>query len=413
VEHRLDHACGGYRHEMKCEVGEVAFHYEEHGSGTPVLVLHGAGVDHREPEACFEPVLDAVPDCRRIYPDLPGMGRTTAPPSVRSADDVLGLLLGFVDDVVGAEPLLLIGHSVGGYYAQAIAETRPRQVAGLALVCPLLPGTRDVPPQQAVVAGPGELGDEGFRGYFVVHTPAMLERHQRYVVPGVALVDPAAMERIGARWELTPRSIEGSYDRPTLLIAGRCDSTVGYAATADLLDHYPRATLAVLDGAGHALPHEQSRPHGGSGPRMARSSARALRCGVAVSAAPRTCRRRPAGLCLPCSGRPTPLAGHCGSLPTVSKERRCSVADVRVLPATADTWASLGAVFGPRAANRDSCWCQRFRRHDAADNRSALHQEIEQSATPVGLVAYQGTDPIGWTRVVPARHCRALPETER
>jgi hypothetical protein len=23
-----------------------------------VLVLHGAGVDHREPEACFEPVFD-------------------------------------------------------------------------------------------------------------------------------------------------------------------------------------------------------------------------------------------------------------------------------------------------------------------------------------------------------------------
>ena len=40
-------------------------------------------------------------------------------------------------------------------------------------------------------------------------------------------------------------------------MAGRQDSVVGYAAAADLLDHYPRATLAVLDGAGHALPHEQ------------------------------------------------------------------------------------------------------------------------------------------------------------
>jgi len=32
---------------------------------------------------------------------------------------------------------------------------------------------------------------------------------------------------------------------------------VGYAAAADLLEHYPRASLAVLDEAGHALPHEQ------------------------------------------------------------------------------------------------------------------------------------------------------------
>jgi pimeloyl-ACP methyl ester carboxylesterase len=35
------------------------------------------------------------------------------------------------------------------------------------------------------------------------------------------------------------------------------DSTVGYAAAADLLDHYLHASLAVVDDAGHALPHEQ------------------------------------------------------------------------------------------------------------------------------------------------------------
>jgi len=40
-------------------------------------------------------------------------------------------------------------------------------------------------------------------------------------------------------------------------VAGRLDSTVGYAAAADLVDRYPRASLAVLDDAGHALPHEQ------------------------------------------------------------------------------------------------------------------------------------------------------------
>jgi pimeloyl-ACP methyl ester carboxylesterase len=35
------------------------------------------------------------------------------------------------------------------------------------------------------------------------------------------------------------------------------DSTVGYAAAADRLDLYPHASLAVIDDAGHALPHEQ------------------------------------------------------------------------------------------------------------------------------------------------------------
>jgi pimeloyl-ACP methyl ester carboxylesterase len=240
---------------VKCRIGDVAVHYVEHGEGAAVLVLHGAGVDHRETEACFEPALGEHGGYRRIYPDLPGMGRTPAPASLRSADDVLDTLLGFSDEVVGTDPALVIGHSAGAYYAQGLAARRPGHVAGLALVCPLLAGVRDVPPHRAVVAS-DDLGDEEFRAYFVVQTPPMLDRYMRFVAPAVPLADQAAMERIGERWELgTPAG--PPYDGPTLVVAGRQDSTVGYAAAVDLLDHYPQATLAVLDGAGHALPHEQ------------------------------------------------------------------------------------------------------------------------------------------------------------
>jgi pimeloyl-ACP methyl ester carboxylesterase len=44
---------------------------------------------------------------------------------------------------------------------------------------------------------------------------------------------------------------------PTLVVAGRQDATVGYAGSWRLVDHDPRATFAVLDRAGHALPIEQ------------------------------------------------------------------------------------------------------------------------------------------------------------
>src|SRR4051794_32138606 len=106
---------------MEIRVGQVVVHYEEHGTGRLVLVLHGAGVDHREAEACFEQVLDGDAGLRRIYPDLPGMGRTNAPDTLRSADDVLDTLLEFANEVTGGTPHLLIGHSAGGYYAQAMA----------------------------------------------------------------------------------------------------------------------------------------------------------------------------------------------------------------------------------------------------------------------------------------------------
>jgi pimeloyl-ACP methyl ester carboxylesterase len=240
---------------MEIQVGEVVVHYVEHGTGRPVLILHGAGVDHREAESCFEPALDGVAGLRRIYPDLPGMGRTVAPESLRSADDVLHTLLEFADEVSGGAAYLLIGHSAGGYYAQAMATGRPARVAGLALVCALLPGLRDIP-EHRMVAGSAGIGDEVFRSYFVIHTPEMLERYERHVAPAAALVDRATMERIGERWALTADHTQ-AYPGPTVLVAGRLDSTVGYAAAVDLLDHYPHASLAVLDGAGHALPHEQ------------------------------------------------------------------------------------------------------------------------------------------------------------
>jgi pimeloyl-ACP methyl ester carboxylesterase len=236
-------------------VGEVAVDYVEHGAGRPVLVLHGAGVDHREAEACFEPVFDGVAGFRRIYPDLPGMGRTVAPDGLRSAEDVLNTLLEFAREVTSRTAHLLIGHSAGAYYAQAMAARVPAQVAGLALVCPLLPGLRNVPGHRAVV-GSGEIGDDDFRSYFVIQSPEMLERYERHVAPAAALVDHAALERFGERWELAPGR-GPAYAGPTLIVAGRLDSTVGYAAAMDLVDHYSHASLAVVDDAGHALPHEQ------------------------------------------------------------------------------------------------------------------------------------------------------------
>lgn len=238
-------------------MGDVPVHYVEHGAGTTVLALHGAGVDHREVMACLDPVFDAGGGYRRVYPDLPGMGRTPAPESIASADDVLDVLLGFIDGVIGDEPLLVAGHSAGGYYAQAIASQRPEQVAGLALLCPLVPGIHDVP-EHEVVAGSDSMGDAVFRDYFTVQTPEMLDRYQRYVEPGGRLADQAALARIGERWELTAASADAArYRCPTLLVTGRQDSTVGYARAWELLADFPHATFAVLDWAGHALPHEQ------------------------------------------------------------------------------------------------------------------------------------------------------------
>jgi pimeloyl-ACP methyl ester carboxylesterase len=256
---------GGAR--VYATVNGEPMHYVEQGRGRPILALHGAGVDHREIMACLEPVFADRRGYRRIYPDLPGMGRTPAPETVDSNDGVVEMLLGLVDAVIGAEPFLVAGQSYGGYLARAIARRRPEQAAGLALLCAVDGGGHDDPrPEHVVLHIAGglapELGPEAtaeFRDYLVVQTPETLRRFEETVVPGAALADESALERIFTRWRLsTPPEQGPPYPNPTLILAGRQDATAGYAGAWRLLEHYPRATFAVLDRAGHALPHEQT-----------------------------------------------------------------------------------------------------------------------------------------------------------
>lgn len=232
--------------------------YVEHGVGVPLVALHGVGVDHREIEAALEAVVPGT-GYRRVYPDLPAMGRSGAD-GLAGNDDVVTALCSFLEQL-DAGPVLLLGHSYGGYLAQGAAARRPDLVRGLALVCPVAEKSGDVPPATVVEQDdmaydelePGQR--EGFDDYFVVRTPATARRYRDHVVPGTTAVDQEAVGRLFEDWAIDLG--DGDFARPTLLVAGRQDSSVGFADTAALLDRYPRATLAVVDGAGHALAHEK------------------------------------------------------------------------------------------------------------------------------------------------------------
>lgn len=244
---------------MDLVVDDLAVHYAEHGTGTPLVALHGAGVDHREIEAAIEAV---VPQrgIRRIYPDLPGMGRTHAAPGLTGNDDVVRLIADFIREAAGG-PALLLGHSYGAYVARGIAARHPELVRGLALLCPIGEQTGEVPPP-SVVRSDADAYDElppdqrpGFDDYFVVRTRQTARRYRDHIAPGVACADEDGLGRIFTNWRIDLPAVR--FDGPMLIMAGRRDSTAGYVSAVELLEQYPRATLAVIDDAGHALPHEQ------------------------------------------------------------------------------------------------------------------------------------------------------------
>ena len=246
-------------------------HYVERGSGVPVLALHGWMPDHRLMLGCLEPVFATRPGYRRLFPDLPGMGASPAGPEAAGSDDILAAVHAFVDDAIGDEPFLLVGESYGGYLARAVVRDRPGQILGLALICPVgileyerraLPPRQVLRPDPDLFAGLDPEVAEGFARMSVVQTPQILDRYLREIQPGVSVADTDAMARIHQRWALTRDPDDPShppFERPALILLGRQDDAVGYADQLRLLPGYPRASLAVLDVAGHNLQLEQ--PH--------------------------------------------------------------------------------------------------------------------------------------------------------
>lgn len=75
-------------------------------------------------------------------------------------------------------------------------------------------------------------------------------------------------------------------------------------------------------------------------------------------------------------------------------------------PLTADRWADLEALFGPRGACA-GCWCMFFRlpraeyeQGKSGANRKAF-KRLVHSGEPCGLLAYVDGAPVGWCAIAP------------
>lgn len=242
--------------------------HTESGTGVPVLAIHGWMPDHRLMRGCLEPLFAHRPGYRRLYPDLPGMGQSSAH-GCDSADDLLAAVEEFIDSHIGSDRFLLIGESYGGYLARALVRSRAAQVAGLALIAPVAeprPQHRTLPELEVLREEPGTLDGlnprlrESFTSLAVVHTPQVLQRFLDEIQPGLDAADQAALARIGQQWLLSDDPDAPGLDPylgPSLTLVGRQDIAVGYQDQWRLLDHYPHMSLAALDVAGHNLQLEQ------------------------------------------------------------------------------------------------------------------------------------------------------------
>jgi pimeloyl-ACP methyl ester carboxylesterase len=255
---------------MQCETEKATIDYEEHGEGQPIVFLHGWTMDRHVEASTYERFFAKRPGWRRIYPDLPGMGRSVAKNGFDSQDDVLDALLAFIDQVLPSGRFLLAGSSAGGYLARAIAARRRPRIAGLLLRVPRIhaeDGQRTLPPfrplvqDDAVMAGlnateRSELGNVLVQRRDYIE--ALGQRLRAVVQPAIQATAPIAMKirtdpkRYAFSFDLA--EAEKTFEEPTLIIAARQDTVVGYRDAWTILESYPRATFAVIDRADHGWP---------------------------------------------------------------------------------------------------------------------------------------------------------------
>ncbi len=249
---------------MECQVRDITFHYEEVGAGRPVLLVHGWPLDHRSIAHHFEPVFAARAGWRRIYPDLPGFGQTRAADWITCQDQMLDLLIDFIDAVAPGERFVAVGHSYGGDLARGLAHQRGAQMDGLML---LVPGGLDQEnlPQPLVVHEDAEflaaLGpdEQDLRAPIAAQSMDLLNEFRAFYAPAGAIADQAFLQRLKQHesFSFDPDALPSPFQAPALFLTGRQDSWCGYRGAFRILDNYPRATYAVLDRAGHALAVEQ------------------------------------------------------------------------------------------------------------------------------------------------------------
>ena len=255
---------------MEFTVNDVSIYYEIHGSGTPVVMIHGWSPDHRLMKGCMEPVFQSLDTpWQRIYFDLPGMGRTKGQPWITGTDQMLDEVLAFIDGVIPNQHFVVAGESYGGYLARGVIKERAALVDGLLLICPVASQetlSENVFPLQVLEkdeAFANSLSEEErqyFEGINVIQNKRVWERFREDILPGLKMADYAFLENsLGQNvpYSVNVDLLEKPYTQPTLMVMGRQDSVVGYRDHWQLIENYPRASFVILDKAGHNLQIEQ------------------------------------------------------------------------------------------------------------------------------------------------------------
>ncbi len=242
-------------------IGNTQLNYVMEGEGTPIIIIHGKGVDYRLMYGCLEPIFTRKAGYKRIYFDIPGMGKSNLGDDVKTDKNLIDIFLKAITQLIDEERFLLIGESFGCHLARGILQQMMKQVMGVAYICPWIVDIEQNIPERKVLVKDDAFIDSltveekaNFCSVAVVQTKDTYDLFVRDVESGIKLYNEKHFDKL-KRDLVFDRSLV--FYEPSLFITARQDHWVGYEATFKLLQDYPRATYSVLDCAGHSFQIER------------------------------------------------------------------------------------------------------------------------------------------------------------
>jgi pimeloyl-ACP methyl ester carboxylesterase len=251
--------------ELKLNNGNA--HYYAIGEGIPLLTLGGRTTDYRYMMGLMEPLFQERSGWQRIYMDPPGHGKTQVDENVDSYDMVLDFIIDFVDTLLEGRAFVIAGQSLGSTLSMGVVHKIPEQVDGCCLIAcgdvwwDYRPRTLLLP-DQVVLEGDSDFmagiktGHKWLANIVVAQSNRGLTKlYDDWLSAGYPLYDAKLWDLIKERggFSFDVNNLAESFERPTLILTGRQDSMDGYEIPWDTFNMFPRATLAVLDKAGHLV----------------------------------------------------------------------------------------------------------------------------------------------------------------
>jgi pimeloyl-ACP methyl ester carboxylesterase len=238
--------------------------YREVGAGSPLLLVMGlsGSIDDWQPD--FIATLAA--EHTVVVFDNAGVGRTAAvaaPLSITEMADQASALI----STLRLGRTAVLGWSMGGMIAQALAVLHPAQVSRLVLAA-TQPGTGKAVPIPAAAAAAAASSDPG-RVLSVLFPPGQTAAAQEYALgifrypdiyqapPAVTAEQAVAVMQWIAGHDPAGREI-GDIRIPTLVADGTLDALDPVADDRQLAAGVPGAKLILYPGAGHAFLFQDS-----------------------------------------------------------------------------------------------------------------------------------------------------------